>query len=354
MPIIDRYIRHAVISATLTIVLILLGVQSFMELVTQLSSIGKGQYGIGVLFLTVPLRLPSDLYVFFPVAGFLGCLLGMGRLASSSELIVMRASGVSIAQISWAVIKAALILIVLMTLVGECIAPPMQEKAEQIQEAALGYVSDDPRSHNVWLHQNGRFIHINSVVSSTEMKGLSVFEFDQKNELRSALSAKRAFKKNHRWYIEEAQKTVFSSKESHVQQLALQVLPITFDAQLLFTSSDHIQANSIASLIDKIHYLKRSGLLTNQYQLSLWQRILQPFTTVLMIALGVPFIFGSLRSSSMGHRMLVGIIIGFIFYMLNRLFGPITIVYQFPPVLAALTPTVLFLAVYGILVRRVN
>lgn len=66
MPIIDRYIRNAVISATLIVLLILAGVQSFMELVSQLSFIGQGTYSIGLVLLTVPLRLPSDLYIFFP------------------------------------------------------------------------------------------------------------------------------------------------------------------------------------------------------------------------------------------------------------------------------------------------
>lgn len=352
MLIIDRYIRNAVISSTLTVLLVLAGVQSFMELVAQLSNMGRGGYGIGLVLLTLPLRLPSDLYIFFPVAGFLGCLLGMGGLASSSQLIVMRASGVSLRQISWAVIKAALILIVFMTLVGEWIAPRMQEKAEQIQEMALGY--DSTNAHDIWLHQKNQFVHIDTVLSPSVMKGLSIFEFNQSGELLSAMNAQKALKQNDRWYIENSQKTLFSSKQTQVEKVAWQALPIVFDAQLLFSSSQDAHANSIASLIRKIHYLEHSGLLANQFQLSLWQRILQPFTTVLMIALGIPFIFGSLRSSSMGHRMLVGIIIGFIFYMLNRLFGPITIVYQFPPVLAAMAPTMLFVVVYGILIRKVN
>lgn len=278
----------------------------------------------------------------------------MGRLASSSQLIVMRASGISIAQISWAVIKASLILILIMTLMGEWIAPRLQHKADQIQQAALGDSTYNPRLHNVWLHQNNHFVHIDSVLSPNKMSGLSIFEFNKKGELLSATNASTAVKKAHRWYIEDSQKTLFLPNKLREQKSGLLALPIVFDAQLLFGTSDNIQADSIASLVKDIGYLHHSGLLANQYELSLWQRILQPFTTVIMIALGIPFIFGSLRSSSMGHRMLVGIIIGFAFYMLNRLFGPITIVYQFPPVLAALTPTMLFLLAYGILIRRVN
>jgi lipopolysaccharide export system permease protein len=352
MRLLDHYIRNTVISATLVVLLALAGVQSFMELVSELSNIGKGHFTLWSVLITVPLRLPSDLYVFFPVAGFLGCLLGMGRLASTSQLIVMRSSGVSIPRISWAVIKASLILIVFMTLVGEWIGPILQNKADHIQQMALGH-QDDKRTQDIWLHQKNRFVHIDAVSSVSEMKGISVFKFDSQGQLLSAINAPLALKKNKQWYLEGSKKTVFSSNALQVEKAASVALPIVFDAELVLNSHDNIQGDSIKELVKDIAYREHSGLLANQYELSFWQRILQPFTTVVMIALGIPFIFGSLRSSSMGLRMLVGVIIGFAFYMLNRLFGPITIVYQFPPLLAALTPTMLFLLAYGILIRRI-
>ena len=73
--------------------------------------------------------MPAELYQLFPVAGFLGGLIGLGRLASTSELIVMRAAGVSIARIAWAVVKAALLMLVVITVVGEWQAPTWQYQA---------------------------------------------------------------------------------------------------------------------------------------------------------------------------------------------------------------------------------
>lgn len=352
MSILDRHIRKTIFSATLVVFLALLGVQSFMELVSQFSDIGKGTYTVWSVLLTVPLRLPADLYVFFPVAGFLGCLLGMGRLASSSELIIMRASGVSIAQISWSVIKTAIILVFFMTLAGEWLAPNLQNKADKIQQSAMGFNNDNLQ--NLWLHQGNRFIHITSIHSAQQMQNLSIFEFSKTGKLISATSAPEAIKKHNTWYLVDSEKTRFLSNKVEVSRSRFSVLPIVLDAQLLFSSSDNIQADSIVSLIKNIGLREHSGLLASQFQLSLWQRIFQPFTTLIMIALGIPFIFGSLRSASMSHRMLVGIIIGFAFYMINRLFGPFTIVYQFPPLLAALLPAMLFLFLYGILIYRLR
>ncbi len=119
MRILDRYIRTNVIWSTFLVVLVLLGIESFIEFIGELPLIGTHQYGILAVFTYVSMQLPADLYQLFPIAGFIGSLIGLGRLASTSELIVIRAAGVSIARIIWSVIKAALWMIIVVTIIGE-------------------------------------------------------------------------------------------------------------------------------------------------------------------------------------------------------------------------------------------
>jgi len=73
-----------------------------------------------------------------------------------------------------------------------------------------------------------------------------------------------------------------------------------------------------------------------------------------MINLSVLFVFGALRSVTMGLRILMGVVLGFSFYMFNQLFGPISLVYQFPPVLAAATPILIFLVIFIVLLIRMK
>ena len=73
-----------------------------------------------------------------------------------------------------------------------------------------------------------------------------------------------------------------------------------------------------------------------------------------MMLLAIPFIFGPLREVSMGVRMVSGVAVGFCFYLLNQFFGPISLVYQFSPILAALLPTLVFAGVGGLLMWRVR
>src|SRR5690606_32248100 len=93
---------------------------------------------------------------------------------------------------------------------------------------------------------------------------------------------------------------------------------------------------------------------THLYQFAFLQRIIQPFTTMVMMILAIPFIFGPLRSSSMGSKLLVGATVGFGFHIINKFFGPVSAVFQWPTLLAALGPTVIFALVGVYLMRRVR
>ena len=122
MRILDHYIRASVIWASCLVVLVLAGIESFIEFIGELPSIGVAQYDILSVFAFVGMQIPTDVYQLFPVAGFIGSLIGLGRLATTSELIVMRAAGVSIARIGWAVVKAALLMLIVVTIMGEWFA----------------------------------------------------------------------------------------------------------------------------------------------------------------------------------------------------------------------------------------
>ena len=81
MKIISGYIRRSVIQSTLLCLLVLIGVQCFINLINISGDLGKGSLTLGMAVLVVLMKLPADLYQMFPMVGFVGCLLGLGRLS---------------------------------------------------------------------------------------------------------------------------------------------------------------------------------------------------------------------------------------------------------------------------------
>lgn len=355
MRILDRYIRDSVIWSTGIVVLVLLGMEIFIEFIGELPFIGVANYGILSAFVYIGLQLPSDLYQLFPVAGFIGALIGLGRLASTSELIIMRAAGVSIARIAWSVVKAALLMLIVMTVMGEWQAPLWQYQAVQYKEKQTKRNLDPWTGQGLWLHHGKSFVYIGAVVSNTAINDVQRFDFDKNNHLLSALTAATGILENGVWKLQQVALTRLTEENALVERYEQLPLDFTFQPELLFkrTQKDPSQ-QTIVELWRNIQYRIESGLLATELESAFWSRILQPFTTVVMICLGVPFIFGSLRSASMSARLLTGIIIGFVFYMLNQFLGPLALVYQWPAWIAGALPVMFFLVIYAVLLYRIR
>lgn len=353
MRILDRYIATSVIWATGLVVLVLVGMSSFIAFITELPSIGVGHYGILSVFAYVGLQMPSQGYQLFPVAGFLGSLIGLGRLAGTSELIIMRAAGISISRIAWAVVKAASLMLVIVTLVGEWPALTWQYQAMQLKEKQIQHKIDPWSTQDLWLHRGNTFVHVGAILSNTEIQDVERFDFDSQNHLLSSSFAERGLLKNGVWQLQRVSATALTPERTTVTFDEERPLGFTFQPDL---GKKKIQKDSsqqtMVGLWRDIQYRRQAGLLSNELESIFWTRLLQPLTTVLMICLGVPFIFGSLRSASMSARMLTGIIVGFIFYMLNQFLGPIALLYQWPGWIAGALPTLFFFLMYGIFLSR--
>lgn len=348
MNLIDRYIGKTMIEATLLALLVLLGMQSFISFVGELHDLGTKNYGLIQTLIYVPMQLPGYLYQFFPVAGLLGVVMGLGRLASHSELIVLRASGVSMARVIWSVVKAAIIMLIVITVIGEWFAPHWQYESDKRKAIAMSGGQAFTTQLGTWIRDGNNFIHINQVAPDGTLEGVMRYEFVN-HALHLASYAETGKFQQGQWYFSDIDQSTISSDKVTSQHFDQQQWNVTFNPHLLRMAAIDPSQQSISRLYKYVQYLKQNNQSSNQTEFELWKRLFQPIATLVMIILGVPFVFGPLRSATMGLRILIGVVAGFGFYMLNEFFGPLSMVYQFPPVLAAAIPTLLIASVGGIL-----
>ena len=352
MKILDRYIRNTIILSTFMVSAVVVGIQSFLSLVQQFQYVGQHGYTLWQAFLYVPMQLPAQFYQLFPIAGFLGALIGLTRLSSTSQLIVMRASGVSIKRIAWSVMKAAVLMVIVVTAVGEGVGPLLQQHSEQVRQKTLSSANHASLLDSVWLHQANGFTHIGQLTNQNTMLDITRYRFGSDGRLVQAINAKSGRLVNDQWILSHLKKTTFLRDHIEVKTQRHAAFHVAFQPNLQLQMSIASAEQTMMDLYRTIQYRRSIGLGVNRFMFSFLQRILQPITTVVMICLAVPFVFGSFRSASMGLRVIAGVLIGFVFYMLNQLFGPITLVYQFPPLLAALIPTCLFSLIAVVLILR--
>lgn len=352
MKVLSRYVSSTLIKATLLILLIFVGFEIFILMATQLGSLGKGSYNIWQAMIYVVLILPQQTYLLFPVAGLLGMLFGFSWLASHSELIIMRASGVSPTQILRYALQAGLILVIFMVLIGEVIAPKAKLLAEKRKLTAISTGQVLKTQSGVWLRQGGNFYYIKTIYSARHIADVSRYVFDHQ-QLVSASFAKEGRYEHGGWQM-------FNIKQSHITDAAVTstLIPYTtwylaIDPHLLRISQRTPEEMSLHQLSDLINYQKSNHLINNNERIVFWQRVFQPLSILVMMFLAIPFVFGPLRTVTTSLRLVLGVIIGFAFYLSNQLFPPLSQVLDFPPLIAAILPPLVFALAGIILFRRI-
>jgi lipopolysaccharide export system permease protein len=355
LPILDKYIAKQVLLTILVVAIALLGLDIFFNIVNELKVVGRGQYTLQTLFLYLLLSSPTRLYIMFPWAALIGSLISLGALAAQSELVVMRASSISVLRITWAVVKAALILTLFAVFLGEGIAPAAERLAQQKKTFALSGGQSIETAYGLWVRQGYHFIHIQSARVNGELIGVTRYEFDEKQKLLNALYAVKATRVGKAWRLEEIKKTHILETKTIVTREKEQIIPDLIDPGILETASvKHPEWLSLKALFHTIKHHAKNELNTQNYELALYKKLFQPLVIILMVILAVPFIFGPLRSSNLGFRILVGILVAFLFHTLNGMLAPLALVYQFPPILAVLLPIVLFAGIGLWMLKRVG
>ncbi|MGB5736642.1 MAG: LptF/LptG family permease, partial [Thiohalocapsa sp.] len=129
MKILDRYLAGAVIGGTLLTLAVLLPLLGFFILADEMDHVGTNNYRFGDAVLFVTLSLPRYAYQVFPIATLIGSLVGLGQLAVRSELVAMRAAGVSIGRVVLGALLGGLVLAAMALVVGEGVAPPAEQYA---------------------------------------------------------------------------------------------------------------------------------------------------------------------------------------------------------------------------------
>lgn len=343
MKILDRYIGRTVVQASLVTLLILLALNLIFSFIAQLDDVNE-RYTLGRAFLYVLLTMPRYAYELFPTAVLLGSLVGLGNLGSSSELVVMRAAGISLYRIVWAVMKGGLILLLLAVALGELAVPPSEQSAQVLRSTARsGFISLQGRD-GFWAREGSRIVHIQQARSGTRLLGISIFEYDADWALRSLTYAESAYHQHGKWWLQNLKRSHVSRDGVRSETLGNTGWDALFNPETIGVLTVDPEDLSARALWDYVNYLKRNRTDYERYALAFWIKVISPLASLVMLIVAVPFVFGPLRSTSTGVRLLVGVLVGVGFFLLNQTINQLGLVYGLAPFASAALPSILFAA----------
>jgi len=364
-----RYLRLEIIQATGFVLFALLALFSFFELINQLDDVGRAGYQLREVFIYVLLSLPTRTYELMPIAALIGTIYALSKLASNSEFTIMRVSGMSTRRLAYAVLSVGVVLVLITYALGEFVAPPAERLARQSKLVATGSTLAQQFRSGVWVRdalkgpdgqiQRLRFINVARVHPDISIEGWRVFEFDREFRLRSISRAGEGrFVDNpaHRgWLLKNVVETrlpVVDPTDMNRSSLRTEILrqpeqlwisdlrPDIFG--VLLVQPERMAALNLAQYIE---HLAENRQQTDRYEIALWNKVFYPIAVLVMMVLALPFAYLHVREGSVSLKIFTGVMIGVLFYMLNKLFAHLGLLNTWPPVVIAALPSMVVLSI---------
>lgn len=354
MRILNRYIAKNILIGILLVMAVLLSLFTFFQILDELGDVGKGHYDTGKAIMYVLMTLPTTAYQLLPITALLGCTIGLGVLANNSELTAIRSAGVSIEQIIWSVLKMGLVIIVIGFVIGEWVAPVAEQKAQTMRSVARSSHLSLRGSQGLWARDGTQYINVRTVLPGRRLNNIYIYEVDLQHHVTHILHAASAYYRDDNWVLENVQHSYIVKGNVVADHEKQHIWDTNLSPELLNVVTVKPNTLSIWGLYQYIEYLESNGLSAEHYKQSLWTKATLPVVTVLMVLLSIPFVFGPMRSVSIGTRILVGTLVGIGFHLGSQMFSYLGLVFDLNSAFSALLPTLLAMLVVVLLLRRVH
>ena len=350
---IDVYLAKTVIVNVVLVLLVLTALAGVITFVSEIKSLSP-TYTIYEAARYTVYKIPGGMYDMFTVAVLLGALLGLGELASHNELTVMRVAGLSVARLGLSAMLGGVILAVFCVVLGELVVPGTEQRAEDRRAELVNARTNALGVGGIWAKDGDSFVNVRSMSNRKMARGIYIYQVNPQRQLTSTTFANTAMFDSAPPQLRGVRSTEVSVAGSTVDRARMVKWQTSLNPTLISLFAVDSTALSAAGLFDYIEYLKANRLDDQRYVAEFWGHVAKPVALLLMLILSLPFVFGPLRSSSTGQRLLVGMLIGIAFYVFNSMFMQSGVVFGIQPFVTAWLPTFILGAISILAVRRIK
>jgi lipopolysaccharide export system permease protein len=305
------------------------------------------------------LSLPNIISLMLPTACFLGALLNLSFLKRNNELVAIQACGMSPYRLSVSYLIIGIMLSLALFSFNEIVIPKTQAKANNIW---LREVKGKPPKggyfqERIWLKGQNSIYQIDAINLKTQtMFGVTIYFFTPQFKIQQRLDARKAKwdEKNKAWiFYEGIQQTI--NPDGKIENTAFQkkLFPLKeTPLDFKFLEADYQQL-SIWQLKKYIAKLKSQGYDSTAYAVDFWQRTAQPLTPIILIIFAISLVLKG-KEIKIGFTLSLGIVIAFIFWIIQALSIALGKGGHINPFLAGWLPNIIFAAWGIIMLRYVN
>ncbi len=344
----ERHLAREIYSATLLVLAAFLALFAFFDLIHEMAEVGKDNYQLQHAVGYVALTLPGRAYEIFPIAVLIGSLYALTLLARHSEITVFRASGLSTGELLLTLAKIGLAFVAATFLLGEFIAPPAERAAQQLRLTAMSKLVAQEFRSGLWVKDGQSFINVREVLPNGSLRKIRVYAFDEDYRLSSISEADAGrFLPPDHWQLGNVVQTHFDGDRAEVSRHEQLVWQSALNPDILAVLLVVPERMSVINLYQYIRHLSDNQQKTQRYEIALWKKLIYPLATLVMMALALPFAYAHSRMGAVSIKVFAGVMLGILFHMLNGLFSHLGVINSWQPLVAAMTPSVMFLLAAG-------
>ncbi|AMU06180.1 LPS export ABC transporter permease LptG [Burkholderia cenocepacia] len=370
MRLYEKYFARQIYITFIFILFAFSGLFFFFDLISELNSVGHGNYKFGYAVLRVALQTPSRFYEIIPVAALISAIYVFAQMAANSEFTIFRVSGLATNQALRSLLKIGVPLVIVTYLIGEFVGPYADQLSERVRLQALGASVSSNFQSGVWVkgtlaaRENGeqvtRFVNVGSLSPDSTISNVRIYEFDSKFQLQNVRIAQTGrYEPPGHWLLKGVTETELTPIKPisgqpadalnpvyRSQQVSLPEYRLRSDLtpQILSVLLVSPERMSIINLFRYIQHLRENQQDTQRYDIALWRKLLYPFAVFVMLVLSLPFAYLHTRAGVVGVKVFGGIMLGMSFQLLNTLFSHIGTLNTWPAPLTAATPGLIYLA----------
>lgn len=346
-----RYVISRLTLMSVAALFAILGLYSFIDFLSEVENIGKGNYTIWTAVQYMLMQMPARAYQLMPLATLLGGLIALSQLSHSSEWVVIKTSGLSHVNIISMIVKFSLIFAIVTVILGEWAAPSLSRRADQIKAVAK-YGEVSTAADGIWLKQPQAMVNVTAMLPDNTLTGIKIWRYDTDFKLIEAIAADKAKVSDGEWLLENVRSSELNETHIQVKNMAQWQWQTPVNQQLLNVLLVRPEQMSFTALTQYIGYLKDNQQQTQMYQVAWWNKLIYPIATIVMALVALAFTPISGRHSNMGLKLFGGVCLGLLFFFAGRLFGFTTQLYGVPAFLSAVLPTTAFALLAMYLIRK--
>jgi lipopolysaccharide export system permease protein len=350
MALLSRYVRKNFIKFYFLSVTAFSGTYLLIDFIEKVDNFVDKSASISTLMLYFMSSLPLIFTRVTPLAILMAAFMTIGGLSRTGEITAMRAGGLSLIQIARPLFTMTIIITVGIVLIQELVVPINARTMKRIWNIQIqGETGPQIVRDKIWYRSDNQMIYIGQAQPGAGLlRDIAIFDLNERFNIVKRVDAPRAEFKDNAW-------TFFDTIARHFSPISGEIIEQSSAAKTALSfqktpeNFKHVEAApgelTFFELDQEIVRLRTEGYSTVRQEVDMQTHIAAPFACIVMVLLGIPFALHRGRSASLASGIVISILVGVLYFVLNSVstvFGYSGIL---PPVIATWSSNIIFVLI---------